>query len=382
MIGCALFDHPGVGAGPGYGCMQGGKPFRFSSMDELDRDICWVTNLPSFLFSDHNIHKKKWLRSSDYFGTPVQTIGEEIGYFDLRSLEAAKSLVTIFARVINLTERYVGSIREVDQHQGVDASLHEVIDAFISGRNKSQNRVPHDVHEGVSQCFAYPLPPSGETANNDILIRLPLHRVSHMVNVVETPMPSGSWSQVDLKGVDDPLLWIANHDKPILAQVSLLKPNQLIASLMPKKTPKSNRVWVAHPELIALNHFMNCRVEKVYMAENYGTTAQSLRLPPPTFTPQDYGSISSGLFAESYLLAACSGSSRLFSNVLRAAWLTSLARSLVLGEIARLIVNRFNVVGYGTSYVLVSVARNQVNRLREYIIRSDSLMLPGRYGSR
>lgn len=379
IVGSAVFDQPTLGAGPGYACMQGGKPFRFSSMDDLDRDITWITNLSSYVFGDDHMTKKKNLRSSDFFGTPVQAISDEIGIEEIRSLESAKMLSTIFSRVVNLTERYMGEIKMADHHFGVFSSLQDIISLSIAGTMKTRGRVPPEVSEGVSHALSCPVPPSGEMANNDYLIRIPMQRISHLKTVISSPVPSGQWKQVDLSAMEDPLVWAANQDKPCLALVSLLKPTPLISSLVAKKTPRSTRVWIAHPEILAINHFMQVRVEKIYQAEFYGTHADSFRLPPPEFLAHDNLSISAGLFAESYLYAACSPDTKVFSNKVRACWFTSVSRSYVLAEIARLIANKFNVVGYDLSNILVSAPRSQIKRLVEYIDRNESLIFPAKY---
>lgn len=379
IVGAAIFDQPTLGAGPGYACMQGGKAFRFTNMDDLDKDIVWITNFSSFVFGDDHISKRKNLRSADFFGVPVQAIADEIGIREIKSEESAKLLSTIFYRIINLVERYIGDIKNADSHLGVYSDLQDIIKMSIVGNIKSPHRTPHEVTDGINHAFSFPISPSGEMSNNDYLIRIPMQRIAHMNSVVNSPIPHGAWKPVDMSGLEDPLAWAVKQERPCLAQISLLKPSPLISSLVSKKTPRSTRVWIAHPEILAINHFMTVRVEKIYQSESYVSNASALRLPPPDFHSYDNISISAGIFAESYLHAACSSESKAFTDKVRACWFASVARSYVLVEISRLIANKFNVVGYDLSNILISTPRSHVKRLMEYVNSNESLIFPSRY---
>jgi hypothetical protein len=207
--------------------------------------------------------------------------------------------------------------------------------------------------------------------------------------------------------------WAVDGNKPALALVSLSKPEARLSSLINRKALKGQRVWMSFPELSVLSECAETRIERLFVAEEHVTAATAFPRAMPALTAMDHASISSGLFAETFLAAACEpaahgslarsmesrgipGYSPYPASVVammksgegarvagcspRTAWLSSSARIHAFVEAAKLAANDFDVIGYGISHVVVGLRPDDLMRLGQYLARTPELSLPARFG--
>jgi hypothetical protein len=144
---------------------------------------------------------------------------------------------------------------------------------------------------------------------------------------------------------------------------------------------------MALPEIMALSKIVEMRAERVFVADDIVPPSASLKIPPPAFSPAAVSSISAGLFAETYLHAACSPAlastetgaaleTPARTHSVRAAWLLAAARALMVQEAMALSWAGFSVIGYGPTHVLVSVSRRNLRNLRKAVGSSSRLSYP------
>jgi hypothetical protein len=249
------------------------------------------------------------------------------------------------------------------------------------------DEIPKDLVDALPSLFISP-GPLGTSNSKDVAIRIPVNRIVHAFNVLDTPVPGSKWRQVGLNEYPNPLSWAMGEGQPIIAKVTVKGPLPGIRSnapLMARLTTGAVR-WMALPEIMTLSNIVEMKAEQVFVAMDLVSASATLKVPPPTFTPTATASISCGLFAEAYLAAVTQPSiyqspdagdaSNVQRHPMRAAWLASVARSLALREALALSSMGFSVVGYGQSHVLVSVAMKNLSTLRRAVAESRLLSYP------
>jgi hypothetical protein len=216
-------------------------------------------------------------------------------------------------------------------------------------------------------------------------MRIPVQRVAHLQDVMQQHVPEGEWREMNLSGVSDPLDWILKCDKPAIALVSVLKPTKGLSSLLNRNATRGHKIWAAHPELRMMREISEVRVSKVYVADAYVHAEATLSEPTPRLEALDHASISSGLFAEAFLTAACSVPECVPYNPHtplmcspRSAWLLSHARARVMREAITLANAGVTVIGAGAHSITVLVEKRDVSSTRKIIQKSSELTLPAR----
>ncbi len=382
LLGCAFLQDAGGLAGKGTACLPGGTPFGFAQVAQLHEkhpEALWVLSASWARFTREAGLRTPWLRSGEFFPTPVVSLAEELGHCASEPEGAARAC----AEVMNRCLRLAGSQAHL---RGAALRLAEANTFTEALRPALRPRPPtasgaFGIDEILSQALQPPVPAGGQANGHDLLVRLTLQRVAHMQTVLDHHAPTGEWREVEMRRVADPFEFATNSVPPVLALVSISKPLPVLSGLMNKRAIRGGRVWMARPELAVIGRFGEPRIERLFVSEGGLPVRALLPITAPDIDAVDHASLASGLLAESFLHCACTPLGHNTGALALATWVTSNARVITFTESAKLVANGFKVLGYGVSHVLVGLHRSRLPELRAYLARSPALLLPARYGA-
>ena len=389
-IGCAFLNHPNSLNSGGWASLNGGEPFRFTTLETLAaRGELWVVSTPPSTFLTDDGSKYPFLRHSEFLSTPVNFIAQELGAGAHEAAPIAVQRVSeVLTRVVEMSASLSMDVRTLLVNG--QSSLASVLQAAVAPALRHEE-MPQDLIDAMPALFKSPAPISASNAQ-DIAVRVPANRMRLSQVVMLSAVPAGSWTEVDLSEFPNPagaLSWAIGDQKPVICNVTLRGPLPRVkatAPLMRNLTTGATR-WMALPEIIALSRLVDMTPKRIFIASEFVPAQASLRVPPPAFSPAAAASISAGLFAEAYMHAACSSAAQRLADCdeftvqpqvysVRASWLTAVARSYMMQEAMALAEANFSVIGFGNSHVWVSVPRRNLRLLRKAIAASSLLSYP------
>lgn len=388
-VGCAFFSNNGSLSSGGFASAGGGEAFRFSSLETLQaRGPLWVVSMPESTFLTEGGRNYPFLRHAGFMGTPVTAIAQELG------ASGAATVPVAVQRVSEVLTR-VGEMSQLLRAEGLslagDAGSQTLVSVFqgVVAPPLRHEDMPKDLLDAMPSMFKAP-GPMGSPSPNDIAVRIPANRLRLAQIVLDAAVPAGDWTEVafdDYPSPESALSWAIGHRAPVLCYVTIRGPLPKIkatAPLLRNLTAGATR-WMALPEVVALSRLVDIVPKRIFLANELVAAQASLKIPPPVFSPAATASISAGLFAEAYMHAVCSTSALQQSDSgmqapqvysVRAAWLTAVARSVMLQEATALAEKNFSVIGLGLSHVIVAVSRRHLEPLRKAIEASHLLSYP------
>lgn len=383
-VGCAVFEGAISIDGPGYASINGGKVERFESIDLLTEkhpEVIWVTSVSTANFLSGAGGRKPLLRSGNFFETSVASLIDEIGARQELPWDAARYISEIVSRTFYVASQFCDITFPGESNQ----RFSDLLQMFVAPNLSRDMNLP-EVGMALAKLVATPVATISSATGTQIVIDVPMQRVAHMLGVMSTPVPTGDWHRVNLAGINDQYKWICEKKSPVLAEVRITKSQSNLGGLVNKGVIGGAPIWLAHPELIELGKHAEFNVHNVFIADDYFPAEATLASPTPAFEAQDHASISSGLFAEAFLMACCNQPQvSEFPSVSvspRAAWLMSSARSRVLAQAAMFVREGFNVLSYGPLSFRLALKQNDLPRFRQCISKSQEVLMPARYSSR
>lgn len=385
FLGFALLSSGANLKGGGLAAINGCTPFPFMNLDELNAihpDVTWITSMPASEFIKRQGGRKNWLRSANYFNTSIADLTVEMG---LDSTDLPR-LVTCVSSVLS---HVLMTSQDVYPHvfPGEPGSVYSELFKPQWSEPFGQGEKNPDVVAGLGRYLTSTPPQMSVPSAQDLSIILTPYRVAHMEVVTDIKVPSGTWEEVSLVGEKSPYEWIKKSEAPVLALVSLSSPRTELFKLLSKITAKGNSMWMPHAELIEIGQHAELRVHKAYVAQESCHAVTTIPAALPLMEPVDHASISSGLFAESFLAAACHktqselGQQDIFL-VARAAWLLSAARAKIFKDVVRLTEAGFRVSGYTATNLALVIKKQEIGALRDFIANAPiTLMMPARYAA-
>ena len=393
-VGVALLSHSTSLRSGGWACFSGGEPFRFTSLDTLqDLDALWITSASEGAFLTDGGGDFPFLRHAGFFPTPILALAQELGGQDQEPTgDVARRLAEVAQRACSMAEALCecpGQIVRAEKEG--PSTLVQGLQEHVSppGHPGRHDHLPEEVAASFQSLFKPPAP-IGQPSANDLVVRVPACRLRLAQHVFSAAIPSGEWSEVSLRDhatAEAAVRSVISQQMPAMVLVTVrgvLPRVKAAAPLTRNFTAGANR-WIALPELIALSRIVEMVPRRLYVASDLLPVQASLRIPPPAFSPAAGASISAGLMAEAYMHAMCQApavlnrgedKAKLAPGSIRAAWLTSIARSYMLQEAMALGEAGFSVVGFNSSHLLVAVAKRNLRALRKAIAASSFLSYP------
>lgn len=414
-IGIAIFSEPNNLASGG-AAMLYHIPFNFSAPEDLialDSRACWMTNLAQDALDGAPPPIKRAFRGDDFLPTTMSALAGELavnfpilgcelsattaaahGIFMDGPMERTEAVAAMFElglakapvgleaiyEVVQRTFSVAGHFRGFPYTDQLPRSLSEAISDHVMFSNDEVHGLPEAaaILTSILSPHAINDQSSGVDARQ---YRIPLQRVAHCQAVLLSRLPSSKWHDVALTGIRDPLAWIQESTRPIIALVSTSRLKSVAGCLINANAMKSKSFWMASPELALVSDFAEVEVLRVYQAGSFSEPLESIVGGEiPHFTPGDQCSISAGLYAEGLLRAVCSGpigrTPSVIGHALTAAWMASVARSRVLEEALYLVRNGAKVTGLGLSELYVEAMPSELPNLVDMIAMADDLALP------
>lgn len=388
-VGCAFMAQRNNLASGGWASLGGDEPFRFTTLDLL-RSVgsLWVTSTPESAFLTQDGNSFPFLRHAGFLPTPITAIAEEVAPNTQGNMAAsAQCVAEILTRVVGMADTLAPVSSVMVSRNSATRTMTAAVQLLMAPILRS-DPMPAELSEAMPSMFKAP-PPLGAPNGNDIAVRVPANRMLLSEAILSTEVPGSTWAEVGLSEYPNLLSWAIGDNKPVIAKVTIKGPLPKVkanAPLMGYLTRGAVR-WMALPEIIALSRIVEMRAERVFVADDMVPPSASLKIPPPVFAPSAAASISAGLFAETYLHAACSPAlaatesgapidEAAQTHSVRAAWLLAASRALMVQEAMSLSLAGFSVIGYGPSHVLVSVSRRNLRNLRKAVGASSLLSYP------
>lgn len=390
-VGCAFLTRPNNLQSGGWASLAGGESFRFTTLDALQAaGPLWVVSTPETAFLTEGGASYPFLRHSDFLPTPSTAIAEEVspnGNAQSNAPMSAQRVSEILTRVLSMADAIAPVSDVLISTKSAARTMTSAVQLLMAPILRS-DPMPAELAGAMPSLFAASTP-LGASSSSDIAVRIPANRILLAEMVLATGVPGYSWKEVALNEFPNVLSWAIGDNKPVIAKVTIKGPLPKIKSnapLMGHLTRGAVR-WMALPEIVALSRIVEMRAEKVYVADEFVPPSASLKIPPPVFAPAGMASISAGLFAETYLHAACmpallsaepneEGAAPRQTHSVRAAWLAAASRALMVQEAMALSSAGFSVIRYGPTHVLVSVAKRNLRNLRKAIGASKLLSYP------
>lgn len=388
-VGCAFLNQRNNINSGGWASLAGAEPFKFTTLESLRvAGPLWVLSTPENAFLAEGGAALGYLRHAGFVSTPVTAIAEEVvPHAANNAAVSAQRVAEILTRVLAMAEQLAPVSAALSGDSPAARTLTAAVQALMAPSLRS-DPMPAELLEAMPSLFKAP-PPLSSPNGNDIAVRVPANRILLAESVLNSGVPGCTWSEVPLGEYPNPLSWAIGDNKPVIAKVSVRGPLPRVkanAPLMGHLTRGAVR-WMALPEIIALSRIVEMRAERVFVADEMVPPGASLKIPPPAFAPAALASISAGLFAETYLMAASTPSlagaetqdgepRSAQTHSVRAAWLTAAARALLMQEAMALSMAGFSVIGYGATHVLVSVSRRNLRNFRRAVGASKLLSYP------
>lgn len=384
-VGCAWLAQQNSLEGAGWASVDGGEPFEFSSAMELvDHADLWVTSCPQNAFSQSGSANLPTLRHADFLPTPITAVAQELGLGNVPAT-TAQCLSEVLSRVVAMACEHSPGLAET--LTGASPARNKLSDAIQVHASPSGKPipVPADLMEAFRQMAKKATDLRAPPSSN-IIVRVPVNRQEMADTVLKSTVPGETWREVGSDEFPNVLTWATGNNKNIVALVNVGEPQPGIRVLAPllRSYAKRGRHWMALPEIVALSRFFKLRSERTFVCEDVLQATGTMRVAPPEFSPAGYASVSVGLFAEAFMHAMTTptapiseqNAQSLSELSVRAAWLGSVARSMMLQEAIWLSERNYAVVGYGASHVLVATKKSTLGGLRETLAKSKKLSYP------
>lgn len=409
-IGCAFLNQLGKLDSGGMASVDGGEAFQFTGLDTLRaRGDLWIVSAPESQFLVDNGLGHPYLRHASFLPTPLTAIAEELGARSaVPSADVVQRVSEVLTRVVSMVDLMAPMSPSILETGASTLATHLQLAVAPALR---EDEIPSDLREAMPSLFKAS-PPIGASSVGDIAVRIPANRLRLHQIVMSSAVPGGKWVEVDMARYPSAAMAlsyaIGNH-LPVLCQVALkaaarsgsARPSddsqglavngapvgaksKLSTSLIRHMSGGAAR-WLALPEIIALSRIVDIAPKRIFQATELVPTEASLVIPAPVFSPAAGASISAGLFAEVYMQSVsqaaglAQGSAGLptpQTYSVRAAWLSSVARSYMLQEAMALAEANFNVTSVGASHLVVSISRRALRNLRKYVAASSLLSYP------
>ena len=237
-VGCAWFDDVDGYDPGGWACLAGGVPVRFRSMAALDPSATWWTNLR------YEAHRKLGLRGSRFLPDrylPVSPLGalDENGIDPADARGSSKAAATLFASVAALVEGFSPGL------PGDSRSLIEGL-GKLWAPCPCESPLPGPIPRPWEEFVATPV--RSHRGAQYRTFRRP--RVEHARTMLGTPVPTGPWETVDLRGMADSenRSWLDGREDVAFVAVDPDGAPQPVSPLrMPLLHPSANPRWFPRP---------------------------------------------------------------------------------------------------------------------------------------
>lgn len=364
-FGAVLFDTNAPESG--WASVEGKSAYRIQGVGDLDSDVRWWSSLTYQDFFGVSGLPQTILKRSDYLKTDMQQLMKELGLESrfVTPAESVEVLSEIFNRVMRLARDFYG----IGGNGFAALTLWEELAPHLMGDDVS---ISSEMDNASARCYqSWVWCPQKRLKNADwISLRRP--RLTHVLDILTTQVPSRTWDFVDAgKMGNNRIDWLMAQNRPALAMVAINKIQPEMAPVIGYGGGKAGeRGWMALPEIEYMLKYANVRIEAAFISSGYEDIQPKRELQ----IGGEMGgtSISIGLLSECYLAAIYSPrfkkvmtrdgkpSEKLVSP--RVAWLNAKERAISFNMSLPFHDEGFRVTGYGGGRISLAVPGGALNQ--------------------
>lgn len=382
-FGCVLFDLTDVGdgrmapmPGKGWASVGGGKASRINGVDDLARDVKWLTNLNRATFWKTGCVKSKKLRESSYLKTDLGQLMREAGIVPkkVNTMEICEQVSEVFSRALSWGVAHY-DVAEVGEQEWCEEvrPLLAPLDASVS----------MEVDEALRRCYVDYVNCSSPRVEGGRLVTLRRPRLAHAKAILNTAIPEGPWNFIapdDLPDEHARFDWLWQMQRPVVAKIAIkgfgercpphVPPLLQLGEAIGEGGRKKERNWLTLQEIRYFSRYVKVEIQAAFVAEGWATFQGEKKLLEMGEL-SDF-SLSMGLLAEAHWMALA-GRSRnpaTRSKTLvspRAAWFGATDRFLCFCSALPLAAAGFTIVSYGGGCVSVAVRPESFPELAERV---------------
>lgn len=364
--------------GSGWASIEGSNAFRIKSVNELQNDVKWLTNLNQQTLWKSGAVKHNKLKHSSYLRTDVAQIMKEIGSVPPQTpiAEVCEQISIIFNRVMRLAIEFYG-ISEFNQKE-----LNSEIKSKIIGEDRSisvhVDEALSRAYQDVVQCENF------DSVEDMVYVSLKKPRLFHAKDIISSkiPLTLEDWDFIspdELVGDSKQKIEYLNSlQKPFIAKCSIanfgyskdlnvdLSKILTLGEVFAEGGKTKERNWVCQPELNYLTKFSDIDVSAAFVSQ--GIQSLEDRIIIPSLGEMDDFSFSLGLLMENVWVALASRSVNPRTKVKslispRACWLKAQDKFSLLKSAMLISAYGYHIVSYGYGSINVFVAKDKVKDL-------------------
>ncbi len=365
----------------GFAAVAGGRVHRISGPNELSTDVIWWSNLS---FNDFYKKTDAWrnplLRHDKYLVASPSDVLKEWG-LDPKEADATQAIPILsefFSRIMRMSFRL---IRDVDpkarmEEVFVGRFLREDFRCILPEAEFPKSEAAEIIKSGHAYQEFTTTGASPIRGAKWIMLRKP--RLSYAQEMFHTPVPKGPfefYGRKEIRSVArDKLKWVVENENPCISEVAIRKIDGDIAPIFgfgnaTEKEKRIARSWVAHPELVVMEHFADIDVRSIWMGSEYDLIGPNLPEPVKEFLGSKFTEISwsAGVVAETLWRACALGEEK--SAMLddtrahtswQGAWLKGADKTNMFLTSMQLTKKGYAVVSYGLGWVRCAVLEEDI----------------------
>lgn len=357
----------------GFASIAGAPARRIVSVNELDSNVKWMTNLEFTDFNANGLLRNPNFFFSGFLRTELKQLADEIGAGSdqMNAREAATSLSTLFSRVMGIAEQTLG-IQFVNTRMSTRG-----LSDFIAERVVNKNKIPDDANAAFKAAYQtwIPLVVKVPREWKRIMLRRPRYR--HAVEVLSTAVPSEfQWVYVHNAKLpadnEARIAWCLGNELPVVANV-VVKPRrtEFMDLISYNAGAQQERSWVCQPELLMLSQFCDVEVIGAFVCEAGFEEQKELKQFPDLgdFTE---ASISLGILAENFWVSMASPRTTPTNAKFwppRAVWYRAMDRLAMFMNAVKMQREGFKVFGYGSGALCAYFPPGATGEMAEFAMQ-------------
>lgn len=368
----------------GFASVAGGPARRIASPHELPTDVIWWTNI-SFdaFFKKSDAWRNPWLRHDKYLVVSPKDVLKEWGMDPtaVDSTQAAPIVSEFFSRIMKMSFRLIRDVDPKSRMEDVFTGrfLREDFRIILPEPEYPRSEAATVIKSGNAWQEFTQTAVSPVRGGRWVMLRKP--RISYAQEIFHTPIPRGPfefYGRRDIRSLarSGTIDWVNKNENPCIAEVTINKIDGDIAPIYGfgnamEKEKRIARSWVAHPELVVMDHFADIDVKSVYMGSEYDLIGPNLPEPVKDFLSSKYTEISwsAGVVAETLWRACSLGEEKKSQGEERAhtswqgVWIKGADKTNMFLSSMQLSEKGYAVVSYGLGWVRCAVLEEDIPNL-------------------
>lgn len=382
QFGSVVFDKPDMPTA-GWASIEGDQAYRITDQTELGNDIIWWTNFNSDDYQRRLVLVSQ-LRKSFYLPVKHNDLLKDWGVDPAKMSpdQIAQITSTLFTRIMRMARGLIKTsplgITEEEFFMG-NRLAHDIKD-ILPQADYPMDDTASILHSGIGFSHFTTTTIPRPIGSKNIMVRRP--RLDHAIDVLSAPVPNGPFMHRKASQLPN-ARELASTSVPVMAQISIHRADPSISPIYgfgvsAVRSKRSQRSWVAHPELAIMAGFSEMEMRGAMIGTSYGVLSRDMNETIQKFlvAPDAAMSWSAGILAETIWKAATVGrpmpnfqvsghDTKAPETSWRGAWLKAVDKIVTLRYAMALHRAGFAVQSYGSGWVSCAVVPA---RMEEFVL--------------